>query len=60
MTPIQYLAVTRIEEAKKLLTGSDKDITSICFEVGFETLSSFYRTFKQLVGRTPKQYRREG
>lgn len=60
VTPIQYLAATRIEEAKKLLTSTDKDITSICFEVGFETLSSFYRTFKQLVGRTPKQYRREG
>lgn len=57
MTPMQYLAHVRIEVAKKLLIDSDKDIVSICFEVGYETLSSFYRAFKNLVEMSPNQYR---
>jgi AraC family cel operon transcriptional repressor len=57
VTPIQYLAEVRIDIAKKLLAESDKDIVSVCFEVGYETVSSFYRMFKSMVGVSPNQYR---
>lgn len=57
MTPIQYLAKVRMEKAKKLLIETDKDIVSICFEVGFESLSTFYRTFKHDTQTSPKKYR---
>src|SRR5690625_4705432 len=39
-TPIQYLTEVRMELSKKLLLETDKDIVSICFEVGFESLST--------------------
>ncbi|TLS51452.1 AraC family transcriptional regulator [Paenibacillus antri] len=57
MTPVRYLTEVRIERARKLLAETDKDIVSVCFEVGYDTLSTFYRTFKNIVRLSPKQYR---
>lgn len=56
-TPLQYLMEVRIEVAKNLLIDTNKDIVTICFEVGFETLSTFYRSFKSTVNISPNQYR---
>lgn len=56
-TPLQYLTEIRVEAAKRLLLETDKNIISICFEVGFESLSTFYRTFSNYVHTSPKQYR---
>ncbi len=47
----------RIENAKKLLAATEKNITEICFECGFENCSYFIKIFKRLVGLTPKKYR---
>ncbi|WP_188332090.1 AraC family transcriptional regulator [Alicyclobacillus suci] len=58
LTPIQYLTDVRVKHAKELLIGTDKDIISICFEVGFETISTFYRAFKKKVGMSPQQFRK--
>ncbi|MFS8580926.1 MAG: AraC family transcriptional regulator [Novibacillus thermophilus] len=57
MTPMQYLAEVRIQTAKKLLAETDKDIATICFEVGYENLSTFYRVFKKTVNMSPNRYR---
>lgn len=57
MTPIQYLTEVRTGLAKKMLAETDKDIASICFEVGFESISTFYRTFKNITSITPNKYR---
>lgn len=57
VTPIKYLNEVRMEIAKKLLIETNKDITSICFEIGFESLSTFYRRFKEYVGVSPYKYR---
>ncbi|MCJ8006969.1 helix-turn-helix domain-containing protein [Lederbergia wuyishanensis] len=56
-TPIQYLTEVRIERAKELLSETDKEIITICFEVGYETLSTFYRAFKNTMSMSPNQYR---
>jgi AraC-like DNA-binding protein len=57
ITPLQYLTEVRIERAKKLLIETDKDIASICFEIGYETISTFYRTFKNVVSVSPNKFR---
>ncbi|MBM7570346.1 AraC family transcriptional regulator [Aquibacillus albus] len=57
ITPIQYLTEIRIGLAKKMLVETDKDIATICFEVGFESLSTFYRTFKNSTDTSPNKYR---
>lgn len=59
LTPMQYLTETRIRIACKLLVETDKDIVSICFEVGYESLPTFYRAFKNTVGVPPNQYRQQ-
>lgn len=58
ITPMHYLTEVRIELAQKLLVQTDKEIASICFEIGFETLSSFYRTFKNYTQASPNTYRK--
>ncbi|WP_308635445.1 AraC family transcriptional regulator [Paenibacillus silvisoli] len=57
ITPTQYLSEIRVEAAKKMLVETDKDIVSIVFEVGYETLSTFYRNFKNIVNMSPNHYR---
>lgn len=57
VTPMKYLNEVRMEVAKKLLIETNKDITSICFEIGFESLSTFYRRFKEYVEVSPYKYR---
>ncbi|WP_026702467.1 AraC family transcriptional regulator [Salibacterium aidingense] len=56
-TPMQYLTEVRLELVKKMLLETDNDIASICFEVGFESVSTFYRVFKKYVGVPPNHYR---
>jgi AraC-like DNA-binding protein/mannose-6-phosphate isomerase-like protein (cupin superfamily) len=56
-TPIEYLLRLRIQEATKLLRSSDRTITEIAFEVGFNDSNYFSRQFKQAVGKSPRKYR---
>jgi len=57
ITIIDYLTSVRIERAKQLLLATDQNCTEICFEVGYNNQSYFTRTFKGLVGMTPRQFR---
>lgn len=59
-TVVDHLTRLRIGRAQELLVRSGYDIASICFEVGYENLSHFYRVFKQVTGETPKQFREGG
>ena len=56
-TPVQYLTEVRINRAKEMLIETDKDIVSICFEIGYETVPTFYRAFKKVVEISPRKYR---
>lgn len=47
----------RIENAKKLLLTTDKNITEIGFDCGFGDSSYFIKIFRKTVGTTPKKYR---
>ncbi|MFT5675721.1 MAG: AraC-like DNA-binding protein [Paraglaciecola sp.] len=47
----------RVEEAKKALQDRDKLITSIAFDVGFNSKSTFNTAFKNVVGYSPSAYR---
>ncbi|ACL01739.1 transcriptional regulator, AraC family [Desulfatibacillum aliphaticivorans] len=48
----------RVEEAKKLLVQEpDKNVLTICYDVGFGSKSTFNNVFKKETGQTPTQYR---
>ncbi|WP_393059459.1 helix-turn-helix domain-containing protein [Streptomyces sp. LN549] len=58
-TPHRYLQRRRVERAMFLLRETDRSVTDICFEVGFGSTGTFSRTFRDIVGRSPRTYRRE-
>ena len=58
-TPIHYLLRYRLQEAAKLLATTEKKITVISGETGFENMDYFCKTFKKYYGRTPTEYRRK-
>lgn len=51
----------RIEEAKKLLLSNDNfTIEVIGYESGFNSKSTFFTTFKNIVGMTPSSFQKQG
>jgi AraC-like DNA-binding protein len=56
-TPHRYLQRRRVERAMYLLGQTQHAITDICFEVGFTSVGSFSRTFREIVGEPPSQFR---
>lgn len=53
----QFVNLYRIEKACSMLRSTQKDISSIALECGFQTLRSFNRSFRELTGQTPSAYR---
>lgn len=56
-TPHHFLACLRMQRAKELLLTSGSSITEICLEVGYTSLGSFSKTFADLVGVAPQDFR---
>jgi transcriptional regulator GlxA family with amidase domain len=56
-TPHRYLQRRRVERSMFLLRETDRSVTDICFDVGFISLGTFSRTFREIVGTTPSGYR---
>ena len=40
-----------------LLRETDRSVTDVCLDVGFTSLGTFSRTFREIVGETPSRYR---
>jgi AraC-like DNA-binding protein len=56
-TPHHYLQRRRVERSMFLLRETDRSVTDICLDVGFMSLGTFSRTFREIVGETPSDYR---
>ncbi len=59
-TPHRYLQRRRVERAMNLLRESDRSVTEICMGVGFTSLGTFSRTFREIVGQSPSEFRAAG
>lgn len=55
-SPNRWLLEKRMERAAQLLRQHNRKASEIYFELGYENLSSFIQSFKQVHGITPKQY----
>jgi AraC-like DNA-binding protein len=56
-TPHRYLQRRRLERAMFLLRETNRPIAEIALDVGFNSLGTFGRTFRAIVGEAPMAYR---
>ena len=56
-TPMQYLIDRRLDKSKELLLKS-QSVTETCFDIGFESPSSFSTLFKSKFGLTPTEFQK--
>ena len=59
ISPVSYLINYRLKRAAKLLASTDSSIYSIASNTGFENVGYFCRSFKELFGVTPSEYRKK-
>ena len=57
VTPHQYLVRSRLRHAARLLAEDGRDVTDIAYDVGFNDLSNFVRTFHRAAGVSPLKFR---
>jgi AraC-like DNA-binding protein len=56
----QYFLLRRLQECRAALTcpmGADRAVTDIAFGFGFNSLATFYRTFRRSFGAAPNEVR---
>ncbi|MFV1994768.1 MAG: helix-turn-helix domain-containing protein [Verrucomicrobiales bacterium] len=57
LTFTEYVNRQRIEWAKRKLLERNSRVTEVAFDVGYQSLSQFNRSFSKIVGESPTQYR---
>ena len=55
--PHRYLLTRRIERATALLRETDRSITEIAFQTGWNSLGTFGRVFRDITGESPGEFR---
>ncbi|MBJ7881536.1 AraC family transcriptional regulator [Gelidibacter salicanalis] len=53
----QFLNEVRIKNASRLLVQDDISVSSVCYAVGYNSITNFNKQFKQIMGVTPKSFR---
>ena len=56
-TTKEHIQFQVLEKAKHLLLGTDKSISEVAYQLGFEYPQYFSRFFKEKTGETPKEFR---
>ena len=57
LTFTDYLARVRLEDARTQLLNPNRRISEIAYDVGFQSLTQFNRTFKRVFGQSPTEFR---
>lgn len=57
-SPFDYLITYRIRQAAERLLDTACPVSEICMEVGFNSTSYFSNKFRQIIGMTPRDYRK--
>jgi AraC family transcriptional regulator len=60
LSPHQYVILERVNRSKTLIADGEFELACIATAVGFANQSHLTRHFKQIVGCTPAQFRRNG
>lgn len=57
LTFTEFVNRARVEQAKRLLLKPQARITEIAYDVGFQSLSQFNRSFRRVTDESPTEYR---
>lgn len=57
LTFTDYVARARLEDARTQLLNPNRRISEIAYDVGFQSLTQFNRTFKRVFGESPSDFR---
>ncbi len=57
-TPIQYIKQLRIKKSAHLLKTTNKSAKEIALQCGFNDISYYTKTFKEIFHQTPREYRK--
>ena len=57
LTPIQYTKYYRVQRASEQLQATDRKISEIAADCGFQEMSYFAKTFREFMKMTPGEYR---
>ena len=52
-----YVVRVRLEDAKTRLVNPNLRISEVAYDVGFQSLTQFNRTFQRILGQSPTEYR---
>lgn len=55
----EYVRKVKMNKASHLLAGTNESVLDIALRCGYDSLPSFNRAFKALIGKSPTEYRRE-
>ena len=55
----RFVNRVRISKACELLSDTEKPISTICYETGFNNIANFNRRFREIKESTPREYRRQ-
>lgn len=58
-TPIQYVRQYRVQKAVELLTSTELPVSAVCEQCGFQDVSYFTKTFREMKGCAPTMFRRK-
>ncbi|HEY6205617.1 MAG TPA: AraC family transcriptional regulator, partial [Chthoniobacterales bacterium] len=57
LTFTDYVARVRLEDARARLLNPNLRISEIAYDVGFQSLTQFNRSFKRIFGQSPTEFR---
>lgn len=59
MTPVEYVNLVRVLRSCEALRSSNASMSTVAQNCGFSTVSTFDRNFKQVLGVTPYQWKKD-
>jgi YesN/AraC family two-component response regulator len=59
LTVTEYIQRVRVDMAKSLIQEGALSFKEICYELGYQSYNDFYRNFRKITGKSPKEYEEE-